>query len=517
MLCQEGMAETSSNDRFVNSQEGVIEQALRIVRRRKLIVLQAAIAVPLLALLLSLLQNKQYTATATLLFRQPPSSLSGANVIDPTREAATNGKLVGLPVIAEGAAKALGHDFSGSEIFSAVSVEPSNEADTATISATSGSPSRAATIANAYGQAYIRFRREADRAQVENAIEIAEASLAKLPPTARAGSEGEALGRQLDQLRLTQALQTGGAELVQRASPPTHPSSPKPALNVALGVVLGLLLGFGVAALLERIDRRIRKVEELEEIYGLPILARIPRSQGLAARKAERLASQTVEGEAFRMLRTNLRFFDVDRGLRSVLMVSPAEGDGKSTIARGLATTMAEMGDDVVLVEADLHKAGEYRDVAGAPVRGLSNVLAGMSLESALLNVDLPKSGSGEARSLTILPSGPVPPNPQELLESDRMREVLAQLRESFGLVVLDSPALSAVGDVLTLAPEVSGIVVVGGLGKTTRDEAQELRKQFSLLGRQPIGVIANFVEPDRGRYSHYYRPESVVGTESRR
>lgn len=511
------MVQTSSNDRLVNSQEGVVEQALRILRRRKMIVLQAAIVVPLLALLLSLVQHKQYTATATLLFRQPPISLSnGSNVIDPTREAATNGKLVALPVVAEQAAKALGHGFGASEIFSSVSVEPSSEADTATISATSGSPTRAATIANAYGQAYITFRREADRAQVQNAIEIAEAGLARLSPTARAGSQGEALGRQLDQLKLTQALQTGGAELVQRASPPSSASSPRPALNVALGLVLGLLLGFGLAAVLERIDRRIRKIDELEEIYGLPILARIPRSQQLATRKAERLASQTAEGEAFRVLRTNLRFSDIDRELRSILMVSPAEGDGKSTVARGLAATMAEMGDDVVLVEADLHKAGEYRDVTGAPVGGLSNVLAGLPLERALINIELPSSGSGEPRSLTILPSGPMPPNPQELLESGQMRDVLAQLHESFGIVILDSPALSAVGDVLTLAPRVSGIVVVGGLGRTTRDEAHELRKQFSLLGKQPIGVIANFVEPDRGRYSHYYRPESVGSGQSR-
>ncbi|HET9707463.1 MAG TPA: GNVR domain-containing protein [Gemmatimonadales bacterium] len=512
------MTETSSNERPVKSQEGVIEQALRIVRRRKWIVLQAAIVVPLLALLLSVAQHKQYTATATLLFRQPPISLaSGSNVIDPTREAATNGKLVALPVVAEQAAKALDHDFTAGEVLASVSVEPSSEADTATISATTDSPSRSAAIANAYGNAYIKFRREADRAQVQNAIEIAEASLASLSPTVRAGSEGEALGKQLDQLKLTQALQTGGAELVQRAAPPSHPSSPKPALNVALGLVLGLLLGFAIAALLERIDRRIRKVEELEEIYGLPILARIPRSSKLAARATNRLASQTAEGEAFRVLRTNLRFFDVNRGLRSILMVSPAEGDGKSTVARGLATTMAEMGDDVILVEADLHKAGEYRDVTGSPAKGLSNVLAGLPLESALLNIDLPKSGSSEPRSLTVLPSGPIPPNPQELLESERMRDVLAQLHESFGIVILDSPALSAVGDVLTLAPEVSGIVVVGGLGKTTRDEGQELRKQFLLLGRQPIGVIANFVEPDRGRYSHYYRPESVVSAESSR
>ena len=129
-------------------------------------------------------------------------------------------------------------------------------------------------------------------------------------------------------------------------------------------------------------------------------------------RQAKGFGNQSQEGEAFRVLRTNLRFFNIDDAdRRTVLVVSPEEGDGKSTVARGLATTMAEMGDDVVLVEADLRKGGDLRQVNGRPAFGLSNVLGGLELDRALVTLPTPVPNLDEPRSLSILPSGPVPPN----------------------------------------------------------------------------------------------------------
>jgi polysaccharide biosynthesis transport protein len=498
-----------SKDPQVNS-EGVLEQLSRIVRRRKWVVLQALIAVPVLALLFSLTQEKEYTATATLLFRQAPIGVEeGESVIDPTREAATNGQLVGLPVVASKAAEAL-EGVSGTEVLEGVEVESSAEADTAKIAATTEDAQLSADMANAYGNAYIDFRRQADRAQVQDAIDVAESSLEKLSPAEQEGKEGIALGEQLDRLKLNQALQTGGAELVQPATVPSSPSSPKPLRNVMLGIVLGLLLGLGLAALLDRIDRRVRSIDELEGLYGVPILARIPRSQRLSRRRPEAIGPQTQEGEAFRVLRTNLRYFNVDSGLRSILITSPEAGDGKSTVARTLAMTMAEMGDDVILVEGDLRKGGELRGVTGGPASGLSNVLAGTPFEKVVIDVDVPATTGGQDRSLSVLPSGPIPPNPSELLDSAQMRDLLIKLQERFRIVIIDSPALGAVSDALALVSEVSAVVIVGGLGKTTRDAGRELSKQFSLLGRKPIGVIANFTEPERGKYSHYYRSDLV-------
>ena len=489
-------------------EEGAIEQAIRIVRRRKWIVLQALIAVPLMALALSVRQDKQYTATATLLFRDTPAALSESTVIDPTREAATNSQLVALPVVAAQAAEELNDGITTDEFLESIEVTPSENADTATVSATTDSATRSAQIANAYGNAYITFRREADRAQVQSAIDLAEESYGALTPAEREGSEGSELKNRLDQLKIDQALQTGGAELVQSAEPPSEPSSPDTTRNVLFGIVLGALLGFGLAALLERIDRRVRSVEEMEELYELPLIGRIPRSRALAGESDEGIGGHTPEGGAFRILRANLRYFGVDEDLHTILIVSPEQGDGKSTVARGLAMTMAEMGDDVVLIEADLRKGSEYRRITGEPAAGLSDVLSGTPLEQVLIGAQVPSPNQEEMRSLTVLPSGTVPPNPSELLESERMADVLAALRDSFDVVILDSPALGAVSDALALVPSSSEIVVVGGLGKTNRDAALEMRKQFSLLDKQPIGVIVNFAESERGKYSHYYRTD---------
>lgn len=502
-----GMVAPTSKGPQVKAPEGVLDQVARIIRRRKWIFLQALILIPVLALAFSLTQEKEYTATATLLFRQAEGPAEGDSVVDPTREAATNSQLVGLPVVAERAAETLGEGLTTEVIRASVTVDADPDADTAEIAATTESPELSAQLANAYGRAYIAFRRQADRAQVQDAIDVAESSLEALGSGEREGQQGAALNEQLDRLKLTQALQTGGAELVQPATPPTSASSPKPARNTALGLLLGALVGFCLAALLERIDRRVRTVEGLEELYDLPVLARIPRSRKLSGRTLEALGPQTHEGEAFRVLRRNLRYFNVGRELDTILITSAEAGDGKSTVARGLAATMAEMGDEVVLVETDLRRGG----VTGvkSPSVGLSNVLTGTPLQQALVRVRLPTQEAAEPKDLALLPSGPVPPNPSELLESERMTELLAQMKREFKVVLLDSPALGAVSDALALIPEVSGVVVVGGLGTSTRDAAEELSKQLELMQELPLGLIANFTEPESGKYSHYYRGDA--------
>lgn len=493
----------------MDSEEGFVEKGLRVLRRRKWLILQATIAVPIIALVFSVLQSKEYTAAATLLFRQPPSALNeSSQVVDPTREAATNGELVSLPVIAEKAAEEMDNGVGPGEVFASVTVAASLNGDTAAIEATTESPELSAEMANAYGEAYISFRRQADRAQVQEAIDLAESSLDELNPAGQEGSEGAALREQLDQLKLVQALQTGGAELVQKASPPSSPSSPKTTRNVALGLILGLLLGCGLAFLRERLDRRVRSVEEMEELYRLPILAKIPSSQRLAQRSSASLEAKTPEGEAFRSLRANLRYFNLRSDSRVILVVSPAEGDGKSTVARGLATTMVEMGDSVVLVEGDLRKGGRFHGPDGRPVKGLSNVLAGTPVENTLIKVDVHAATGSENRGLAVLSAGPPPPNPAELLEGKRMQEVLNRLKEDFDTIILDSPAMAAVSDALALIPMSSMILVVGGLNRTTRDELRSVRKQFQLLEENPIGVVVNFAKSDTERYSGYFRSD---------
>lgn len=500
-----------SNLPAVSRADGALEQGLRVIRRRKLIFLQALILVPAIALALSLTQEKQYTAEAKLLFR--PSSLGSLGslaeggdtsaFVDPSREAATNDELVTLPVVADRAVQELERQgVTGVDVFNSVSVDSGGEADIATISATTNSPELSAQVADAYGVAYIDFRRESEQAQVQQGIDLINESLEQLSPEALAGVQGQKLVKSLEQLETAQALQAGDAELVQEAGVPTSPSSPKTTRNLALGILLGGALGMALAALFERIDRRIRTEDELEGLFGLPILARIPRSRSLSGgwlRGGGQMMT-TPDLEAFRTLRVNLNYFNVDGGSRSVLITSPEPGEGKSTVARHLAMTMAEMGDDVVLVEGDLHKGAPMTAEGGTP--GLSAVLAGMPLDQALLEIESSDGG----RTVTLLPSGAVPPNPSELLESERMRAVITELGARFDWVLIDSPALRIVSDALALVPAVTGIIVVSGLGTATRDGAHNFMKQLSIVGAEPAGVVANFTKVERGGNSYYHR-----------
>lgn len=467
--------------------------------------LQGLIIVPLLVAILTLRQEPEYTATAGLLFRDSAAALleetSGGTFEDPTRKAATNDDLVTLPAIARLTAERFNRrpetgTMTAQEVADRVSVSPSAESNFVEIESRHPDAHVAAALANDYGDSYIEFRRNADRRQLQDAVELVEQRLASLPPGELAGETAQELEARLDDLRLAQGLQTGEAELVQRASVPSEPSSPDMRRNLGLGLLLGMIVGVGSALLRDRVDQSVRSVEELEELYDLPILARVPQTRRFG--RSEEL-ERGPGAEAFRTLRANLRFFNVDGGLRSLLIASPASGDGKSTVAAGLARTMAAMGDSVLLIEADLHKPSPT--AGGEP--GLSSVLAGMVLEDALVKVPVSGAGDGGGRELTVLPSGPVPPNPLELLESQRMEELLEDVSEDFDYVILDSPALSDISDTRVLIDQVSGIVVVSALAKTSRGATIDFRKQLALMKGNALGVVANLAPVKRDGY--YY------------
>lgn len=475
---------------------GQLEKWWGVLKRRKWAVLQVFIVIPLIAFAVTLTMDEKYTATATLLFQPSTIGVGEEGFADPERTAATNVDLASLPVVAERAAKALGVETD--EVERKVDVQASVTSNLADIDAISRSPETAAETANAYAEAYIQFRRSSNLSQIEDAVRQIESSLEELSIAELEGPRGVELRDQLDRLKVAASVQTGNAELVQRAGPPSEPSSPDLKRNLLLAIVLAAAVAFALAALLERIDRAVREVDELEQINGLPVLASIPRSKALGGdvHQITDLVGKFGEVEAFRTLRANLGYFNFDGRISSVLIVSPLAGDGKSTIADFLAMTMASMGDSVILVETDLHKSDG--------TVGLSSVLAGSDLESAIVEIDLGISEGGQSRSLHKLPGGPLPPNPFELLESERMGQVLAELEGMYDLVLLDSPALSAVSDALALVPKVSGVLVLGAIGHTTRDAAHDLRKQLTLARGNPLGVVANFTASSRG-YRYYY------------
>jgi len=230
----------------------------------------------------------------------------------------------------------------------------------------------------------------------------------------------------------------------------------------------------------------------------------VPDSRRLERAQGDARGLSSGELEAFRMLRTNLRYFNVGHDVRSILITSASPGDGKSTVAFNLAVAAATIGERVLLVEADLRNPSLARFLDGRPSVGLAEVLAGYStVHDALMRVPYASSLEPDA-TIDVLPAGSTPPNPGELIDSTPMRELLESVEAEYDFVVVDTPPASVVSDAIPLVTKVDGVVVVTRLGKNTRDALVSLRDQLRNLKAPTLGVVVNAVEADQTSYYGY-------------
>lgn len=490
---------------------------LRAVGRRWYLVLACALIAPAVAWAITLTQEEKYSASSSLLFRESylSNTLFGQSVfapaLDPARAGQTNLELVALAAVSRRTAEALDEGLTAGDIQSRIGVDAGTDADLVDITATDEDAERAARIANAYASEFVEFRREADRRQVVEAQALIERQISALP-TEVAG-RGNALRRRAEELGVLAALQTGNAELVQEAVPPDAPSSPRPKRNIALGFVLGLILGCGLAIFLDRVDRRMRTPDDITDLLELPLLGAIPRSRSL--RRGAASSAVEREGVAFQMLRTNLRYFNVDRQLESVMVTSAAAGDGKTTVAWFLAVIDAMAGHRVLLIEADLRNPALRHLVGTGPTRGLAEVLVHeLDFEEAVQTVSVRESGDSDSpdHTVDVLFAGWTPPNPAQLIESDGMQSLLRKAEKEYDLVIVDTPPLPVVSDAIPLVNQVSGVVVVARLLKNTRNALETLRGQLVNLGAPTLGVVINDVASrgDADAYGYGMDPETA-------
>lgn len=295
-------------------------------------------------------------------------------------------------------------------------------------------------------------------------------------------------------------------EVTSPARVPTAPSAPNVPLNITLGVLLGLALGVGVAVLRTVLDTRVHTAEDVEESLDAPILGAIPFDADAAKRPLIVQAAPHEPGsEAFRRVRTNLQFLDLDPGAPVFVVTSAAPAEGKSTTTANIALALAETGARVAMVDGDLRKprlADNFHIEGGV---GLSDVLAGrVELTDALQ-----RWGSGK---LFLLPAGTVPPNPAELLGSRAMATVLAELRSVFDFVLVDAPPLLAVTDAAVLARQATGAIFVAASGSTRKPQLENAVKSLAAVDARVLGAILTKV-PTKGPDSAGYHAYTYAAT----
>ncbi|MGB8649354.1 MAG: polysaccharide biosynthesis tyrosine autokinase [Mycobacteriales bacterium] len=297
--------------------------------------------------------------------------------------------------------------------------------------------------------------------------------------------------------------------VVQAAELPKAPTSPRPKLNLALGLLVGLAAGVGGAVLRETLDTTVKEPKQAEELIGAPMLGAITFDSDAPKQPLVVVtAPSSVRSEAFRQLRTNLQFVDIEHELRSVVVTSSLPGEGKSTTTCNLAISLAQAGLRVVLVEADLRRPriAEYMGMEGAV--GLTSVLLGRtSLEDALQ-----PWGDG---SLEVLASGPLPPNPSELLGSAGMQELLRALEERADIVLIDAPPLLPVTDAAVLGTLTSGVLMLIRSHRTRREQVARAAATVEGVGATLLGAILNMV-PTKGPDAYAYGYGYSYGTVDR-
>lgn len=298
---------------------------------------------------------------------------------------------------------------------------------------------------------------------------------------------------------------TGGASpvslsVIKPAIAPPSPSAPNTKRNLAIGLLLGLATGLGTAALRTATDNRIRGELDLRRVTDAPLLGGISFDQDAVKKPLlTQATAQSPRAESFRQLRTNLQFSNVSGRAKTVLVTSSLPGEGKSTTATNIAIAMAQAGQTVCLVDADLRRPmiNEYLGLDRSA--GLTTALVGAAEVDDLLQP------WGED-SLYVLTSGQIPPNPSELLGSDEMKNLVVRLEQAFDTVVIDAPPLLPVTDAAVLSQHVSGIVIVVGAQKIKRQDLEKSLSALELVGATILGVVLNRLPvkgPDSYEYSY--------------
>ncbi len=299
-------------------------------------------------------------------------------------------------------------------------------------------------------------------------------------------------------------LKSSNIRIVDAAIVPDGPVSPNKPRNLLFAIFGGGIFAVGLAFFFEYLDNRVKSPDEIKHYLGLPFLGLVPALAAKDGGAEDALLHNTVPSgfaEAFRTIRTNVLFSSTEEGGRSIVVTSTAPGEGKTLVATNLSIALAQAGQRVLLVDADMRKPRVHSVLGQEQTPGLSNVLVGNAKASEAVR-------KGPIQNLYVLPAGVTPPNPSELLGSTRFRDFLSTLVENFEFVIIDSPPVMAVTDASVIGHIANGVVYVVGCEQTSKYVASAALDQLEGAKAKFIGGILNRVNVQRNPfyYSHYYR-----------
>jgi Mrp family chromosome partitioning ATPase/capsular polysaccharide biosynthesis protein len=511
-----------------------------------------------------------YRASTQLLYVQPvtisnPLVQGGYSQTYQQPDVATVSAMISSSQVTDGAFKLLeGKDTSAGYTVTAVQPVDASGNTTANvvgIEAVSTNAQAAAAAANATAQAFVDWRRDSKRAEVQDALTAVEAAL-KSYASATARETAEYLQLKQSQQALELQLESLSSDFIitTRATVPTQPFSPRKRHTLTLATILGLALGLGLAFLLEQLDTRVRDEKQMNEMLGMSTLSHLPPLMRRAPDGAPLQMLSSPSGamaEAVRVLRGNLSFMGVDGDVRSVLVTSSIRTEGKSVTASNLAVSLALAGQRVVLIDGDLRRPRIHTYMHLSNATGLTSVLARrVDLSDAVVPMSLEGSGSGDgdpfaqpwdtegvqvrimSRSqaqrgskplgqhlsredagtslgsqvlLRVLPSGPLPPNPGEMAASRRLGEMIDALAETADLVIVDAPPILEVGDAAAMASKVDGVIFVVNMGRVRWPILERAHAQLEQFPCRKLGtVIVAEKKVRNSKYGYEYRYSSA-------
>ncbi|MFZ4720852.1 MAG: polysaccharide biosynthesis tyrosine autokinase, partial [Ilumatobacteraceae bacterium] len=479
-----------------NTEQDLVHYVAVLRRRRWVIALVMLVAVGTAAVL-SILDTPQYQATTKVLVKNPPKNI-GTTAGDPMtpRQLANELERANSKGVLTAVRSQVGEEPQ-------LSASATRISDVFSFTAVSANASLAAVASQLHADTFLQDSLADVQAQNQAAIDLlqqrldeTEVRLADLQTQRQAAIDavpadaadrtqqladiqlqydddiqGAELQRQnyaaqLESQKAIAALAvTSGSQVIDAAVTPDSPTSPNLLRNLLLAFIASLIAGIALALILDHFDTKLIGEEQLTSVTGLGTLAGIPSLKGWARKGSARLISredpQSLSAEAYRGLRTSLRFLSVDRQLQVLQFTSAVPGEGKTTTAANLAVVMARAGQRVVLLDCDLRRPRIHEFFELPNANGFTDLLLGnTTLDDVLTAV------SGED-GLSVITSGPIPPDPSELLSSAKARELIDQLRGRVDLVVIDSPPVLAVTDPLVLAGLSDGTVLVASAGKS--------------------------------------------------